>query len=48
MTLLCEQCRDLTSLDSSLVVLEAQVIAFLDAHSAHDGHDVRVGVQPVS
>jgi hypothetical protein len=44
MTLVCERCSDTTQLESHLVVLEAQVIAFVDAHSAHDGHAVQVRV----
>jgi hypothetical protein len=44
MSLLCSPCGDTTELESSLVVLEAQVIGFIDAHSAHDGHAVQVRV----
>jgi hypothetical protein len=45
MTLLCERCGDTTRLETNLVVLEAQVILFVDAHSGHDGHGpVRVVV----
>ena len=44
MTLLCELCGDTTVLDRHLVVLEAQVFVFVDAHSAHDGHLVRMRV----
>ena len=44
MRLLCEPCRDVTELATNLVVLEAQVILFVDAHSAQDGHAVRVRV----
>jgi hypothetical protein len=46
MSLLCTPCGDVTELERSVVVLEAQVVAFIDAHSAHDGHAVqmRVGV----
>jgi len=45
MTLLCDRCGDVTALEASFVVLEAQVIAFVDAHSAHEGHEVRVSVR---
>jgi hypothetical protein len=45
MSLVCAPCRDTTPLDTGLVVLEAQVIAFIDAHSAQDGHVVKVSVE---
>jgi hypothetical protein len=45
MTLLCGLCGDTTELEKNLVVLEAQVIVFVDAHSAHDGHAVHVRVE---
>jgi hypothetical protein len=44
MTLHCDRCGDSSALETNLIVLEAQVIAFVDAHSAHEGHAVRVRV----
>lgn len=44
MSLLCDLCGDSTVLEHSLVVLEAQVILFVEAHSAQDGHQVRMTV----
>jgi hypothetical protein len=48
MMLHCDRCGDPTPLDTNLVVLEAQVIAFIDAHSAHEGHAVQVRVAVTS
>jgi hypothetical protein len=44
MTLHCDRCGDTAPLETNLIVLEAQVIVFVDAHSAHEGHAVRVRV----
>jgi hypothetical protein len=44
MTLHCDRCGDTTLLETNLIVLEAQVIVFVDAHSSHAGHAVRVRV----
>ena len=44
MALLCQRCGDTTPLERDLVVMEAQVIAFVDAHCAHEGHQVHVMV----
>ncbi|MDT7539176.1 MAG: hypothetical protein QOI82_2761 [Actinomycetota bacterium] len=44
MTLHCDRCGDTAPLETNLIVLEAQVIVFVDAHCAHEGHAVRVRV----
>ncbi|MDT7570832.1 MAG: hypothetical protein QOE05_1006 [Actinomycetota bacterium] len=44
MTLHCDRCGDTAALETNLVVLEAQVIVFVEAHSSHEGHAVRVRV----
>jgi hypothetical protein len=44
--LVCDRCGDATLLETDVVVMEAQVITFVDAHCVHDGHAVRVRMRP--